>query len=541
MRLPAYWRVLLLLFPAVLFGVEQEDCALRGTVSDSMSGRALARIQVFARTDASALPVRRISNAAGMFCFENLRPGDYGITTKGAGYLDASYGERRPGGAGLILRLSAGQSQKPLTVKMTPQSVITGKLLDAEGDPIERGRVQLLKRSWADRKVQASQVNQTETDEEGRFRLSQIAPGTYFVSATGRNNECCPMRRDFLDEKGHPFREQTIETYYKESLSFERATPIALKAGQEIDNLTLTLEGTEARHLSGTNAPALLGAGAHSVLIVDQSGTMRVAANELIGKDGSFRADSLAPARYLLAVGPFGNSTEIRKEVDLTQGDADGVVLEPVELLTLNAELRIEGANAISKRRVVDSLVLSSRTTNLFDTGELDAHGKCKFEGIRPDVYSVAIRPQEPYYVKRILIDGEPQAGTTLDLRNRKAKGFEVILSPRVAAVRGRVSVSGQLHTGVTILLEPENDPSESKSQVAGPNGELEWKSLTPGKYRLYAFEDFDSEAWNDPELGRILAPKAIEVQLGEGETLSVKVPLISASEFEDALRKAGL
>ncbi len=541
MRLSAYSRLLLLLLPAVLFGVEQEDCALQGTVRDVISGRALAGIQVFASTDASPVPVRRISNAAGMFCFEHLMPGDYGITAKGAVYLDARYGERRPDGAGLILRLSAGQSQKPLTVKMMPQSVITGKLLDVEGDPIERGQVQLLKRSWADSKVRPSQVDQTRTDEEGRFRLSRIAPGTYFLSAEAWD-EGVPMRTDFLDEKGHPFREQTVETYYTESLSFERATPIALRAGQEIDGLTLTLEKTGTRHLSGRIAPALLDGGALSVLILELAQTnVRIAEDQPVEKDGSFRADSLAPARYLLVLAPFGSSTEIRKEVDLTGGDADGVVLEPVELLTLNSHVRVEGANATSKRGIVSRLVLFGSGMNPGATGELDRNGRCTFEGIRPGVYSVAIDSQEPYYVKRMVIDGETQAGTTLDLRNRKAKAFEVILSPRVAAIKGRVSIQGQLNTGVTILLEPESDPSESKSQVAGPNGEFEWKSLAPGKYRLYAFEDFDREAWNDPELGRILAPKAVALQLGEGETLTVEVPLISGAEFEDALRRAGL
>ncbi len=540
MRLPAYSRVLLLVFPAVLFGVEQENCALRGTVLDGLSGRALAGIQVFAHTENSAVPVRRMSNAAGMFCFERLMPGDYGITAKGVGYLDARYGEKRPDGAGLILRLSAEQSQNPLTLKMTPQSVITGKLLDGEGDPIDRGQVKLLRRSWADGKVQPSQVNQTRSDEEGRFRLSQIAPGTYYMSAEAYA-EGHPMRRDFLDEKGRPLQEQTVETYYRQSLWFEGATPIALKAGQEIDGLTLTLEKAGVHHLSGTVAPALLRGGAHSVLILDLSGTRRAAADEPIDKDGTFRAVSLPPARYLLIVAPFENSTEIRKEVDLTQGDVDGVVLEPVELLTLDAELRVEGTSAISKRGIVRRLFLFSRGMNRGDTGELDRAGRCKFEGIRPDTYSVAIDPEAPYYVKRILIDGEAQAGTTLDLRNRKAKRFEVILSPRVAAIQGRVSVNGQLHTGVTILLESETDPSESKSQVAGPNGEFGWKSLAPGKYRLYAFEDFDIEAWNDPELRRILAPKAVAVQLGEGQTLTTEVPLISASEFEDVVRKAGL
>jgi hypothetical protein len=82
-------------------------------------------------------------------------------------------------------------------------------------------------------------VTAAQTDDQARFRLAQLAPGTYYLSAWPRREF---RRREFLDAKGEPIREREVETYYGGSLSIQEATPIMLKAGQQISRLTLSLQ-----------------------------------------------------------------------------------------------------------------------------------------------------------------------------------------------------------------------------------------------------------------------------------------------------------
>jgi hypothetical protein len=123
----------------------------------ALSGRVVPKAQVFARmhADETAVPVRRIADNAGRFCLEDLQADDYEISAKRFG-LDASYGQKRPGGSGLVLRIRAGQVLQPVIVKMTPQARISGTLVDSDGVPIDGAVVQLLKRAWMERKVSAN-------------------------------------------------------------------------------------------------------------------------------------------------------------------------------------------------------------------------------------------------------------------------------------------------------------------------------------------------------------------------------------------------
>ena len=89
------------------------------------------------------------------------------------------------------------------------------------------------------------------------------------------------------------------------------------------------------------------------------------------------------------------------------------------------------------------------------------------------------------------------------------------------------------------MLLENELEPDLSKDQVAGADGRFHWSSLEPGKYRLYAFEDFDREEWGNPRLAELLASKSLELEIKEGEHRQVVLPLISVAEFQQALEKS--
>ncbi len=89
-------------------------------------------------------------------------------------------------------------------------------------------------------------------------------------------------------------------------------------------------------------------------------------------------------------------------------------------------------------------------------------------------------------------------------------------------------------------MLQNEDDEFGAPFEMGGPEGEAEWKQLTPGKYRLYAFEDFDPDAWGNPELAPAFASKSLELELKENEHARVKAPLISAKEFQTVLQRLG-
>ncbi len=400
-----------LLFATAL--TAQSPCAIRGTVVDALNSQPVARAQVFASADsdaddddAAAPPVRQITDAHGSFCFENLAEGDYVVTAKRARYIDASFGEHWPGGSGHILEVAAGEPVAPITIEMAPQAVISGVLLDGEGDPVQGAPVDLQKPHWKNRRLTAKSVQQTTTDDQGRYRFAGLVAGSYFVSTIPARDGASPARRMFLDQSGQPFRQVEGKAYYKDSISLRDATPIRVWAGQEVSNLMLILRKVEARHVSGEVVPGVL----TRILGLSQedSGFLLTVP---IQNDGRFLADGLFPDSYVLQ-GP----SVARKEIDLTNGDIDGVVLERNEPIELQITVHLAGTKVQSPIR---NLVLVDRTHEnaQFQSPQLVSENRFK-SLVPPGQYGIGLPGEDPpYFFNGLTIDGEPQPGPILDLK----------------------------------------------------------------------------------------------------------------------------
>ncbi len=171
-------------------------------------------------------------------------------------------------------------------------------------------------------------MDSVETDGNGVFRVSWLSPGTYYLSAKRSRENDGRFAFPFLDSKGQMLKEEESETFYSSSFTFASAAPVEVKAGKNVENLVLTLKKTTLRHVSGRiGDPPRLG-----VLTVEEdAGSMSIRVRVIpIGDDGSFSLGGLPPGRYRLALGD-AHRRLARKDVDLTNGDADGIVLEQLE------------------------------------------------------------------------------------------------------------------------------------------------------------------------------------------------------------------
>ncbi len=109
-----------------------------------------------------------------------------------------------------------------------------------------------------------------------------------------------------------------------------------------------------------------------------------------------------------------------------------------------------------------------------------------------------------------------------------------------MATVEGRVMGDQSLEEEITLLLEDEADPGFSLTKLARADGKFQWNLPQAGRYRLYAFEEFNRDWWGSPELTALFAGKSVILEAKEGQHLHVTLPLISTEEFQEALRKTG-
>src|SRR5205814_10438543 len=70
-----------------------------------------------------------------------------------------------------------------VVLRMSPQGVITGRVLDEDGDPVPNVGVQLLRYSFTQGKRQLQGWDQVSTNDLGEYRLYGLSPGKFYLSA----------------------------------------------------------------------------------------------------------------------------------------------------------------------------------------------------------------------------------------------------------------------------------------------------------------------------------------------------------------------
>jgi hypothetical protein len=304
---------------------EPAPCVIGGSVMDDDTGKPVERARVIAQGMSYSL--LRLTNAEGGFCFNQLTPSNYHIVVQKTGYSDV----RHP----VTLAVESDIPLKPLAIRMTRYGGLSGTVLDAEGELLPGATVTVFQRTHSG----PDEVSDVTTDTYGGFHISQLAPGTYYLSAKyiGQQDR---YSMPTVDSHGQMPHEREVETFYSASFTFAGATPVEVKPGQHLDSLVLGLKKTHLRRVSGrvadlTHGPFLTYSG-ETETSSDRGGLIPIAS------DGSFVKADLPPAKYTLGLGD-GKKTIARKDVDLTLGDALGITLDPVETLDIPVIFRMEG------------------------------------------------------------------------------------------------------------------------------------------------------------------------------------------------------
>ena len=129
--------------PAQTAQQEQEKCVLTGRVTNALTGEPVKKADVhleYANRKKSMSGPRGyggLADADGRFRFEGVEPGEYSLTAERPGYLHSSYGSKAPNQAGTNLVLTPGQQMADLSIALSPQGVISSRVVDGDGDPVQ--------------------------------------------------------------------------------------------------------------------------------------------------------------------------------------------------------------------------------------------------------------------------------------------------------------------------------------------------------------------------------------------------------------------
>jgi hypothetical protein len=158
-----------------------------GRVIDAGTGRPVPGAVVIPAGSATTDPVHPVlTNASGQFVIRELRKGSLVLIAMKGGYVDATYGQRRPGGSAQPIPVDDGARVKDLQIRVWKQGVISGTILDEAGEPVVGVRVESFQRSFVAGRRRYAPSRAGMTDDRGAYRIAQLMPGDYLVAAPNR-------------------------------------------------------------------------------------------------------------------------------------------------------------------------------------------------------------------------------------------------------------------------------------------------------------------------------------------------------------------
>jgi protocatechuate 3,4-dioxygenase beta subunit len=513
--------------------------AIEGRVYNAQTGDPVRKAQVLVRHWGGRRgqgAYGATTDAAGRFSIDGIEPGVYGISASRNGYNSGRYGQKRPTGRGAPLTLAKGQRVRNADVRLVPQAVVSGAVLDDDNEGIAGVEVMLVSQRFDDGRRVLYGAESAETDDRGMYRIAGVAPGRYYLAAV-YHGEYHDQQSEVLNAKLGSY----APVYYPDSIGGPgAATQLTATPAAEIAGMDFHLRRVHLARISGRlgNAPRA-GNQPVTVLLMPQDATeLSWAMNreQAVDEHGGFVFHDCAPGEYTLLAQFFAGRQQLTamKFLTVSNSDIDGVSLNLMHLPDVAGQVRLEGldAKALAGMGVYLAPVIPQGSAPV-PQGMVSADGSFNLSAVGPNRFRVIVSPlPEDAYVRAMRAGGAEVADHVLDFRKGAPTEVTIILSGNGAQVSGKVRSLDAPAAGVTVLLAPNARERFDlyKSEITDQNGAFTLKGIPPGSYKLFAFDDLDAGAWQDPDFLPAYEKSAQPIEFHEGDRLTKDLDAIPAA-----------
>ena len=428
------------------------------------------------------------SDEAGRFRFDGVAPGHYRAIADAPGYTRANL-------AGRVARVpvARGASVPEVTIAMTPAAVISGRVVDQDGDPIAYASVEALQYGYQSGKKSLQQNGNARSDDRGEYRIFGLMPGRYYVRAQMRAGAAATY----------------APTFFPGQRDVAQASLLEAPAGGELHSIDIMLHQEELHNLTGKVVDGQTGQAAGNVYVMAR--TADGFANGGAQIADSFTIHGLMPGRYVLTVQQSGGGTgrSARQVVDVGSADLTGVVL------TLTAGLEIAGTVRTGSEVPEDPtgihFFLQGEDANV--EGHVNANGAFTFHNVRPDHYHLLWNIPKGSYVKSIKLGDRLLPDDGVDLTGSPAP-LAIQLATDGGRIQGVVRNSAGEPVAGAVVTMNSSTTYDVWTATSDDAGQYEIRDIAPGEYRVLAFDDAPQGAPGDADFRKPYEKSAVPLQV---------------------------
>lgn len=449
------------------------------------------------------------SDAEGKFSFPKLEPGRYILSAEKAGYVRQQYGTRAGQfGPATNLMLESGQKVAGIKFSLMPQAVIIGKVVDEDGEPVPHSMITVLRRTPLARRSMG--VMGMPPNDVGEFRIPGLAPGRYTIRAEQRGPMFGAASPAVPDAKGEGTMGY-VPTYYPGVTDEASAGEITVSAGQQLSGMDIRLRKGRVFEVSGRIQGVPGGSSPIQVSLqaVRSSGggmVFGMGGGGNVKPDGTFTIPSVTPGSWdVVAMSLESGRPQMlgRAPVTVTNANVKNVVLQAGSLLELTGRVIQEsepGVSASDKAGVAGQVILQplQAIPMFIPPARIQDDGTFKLAGVSREQFRVdVIGLSGDQYVRAVRAGNVDVTTSGLDLTAAEtAPPIEIRVSPKGAAVSGVVLDGDKPSPGAVVvaLMQPfraDRRSAMQKTASTDQNGRFTLQGLTPGEYRIYAWDSY--------------------------------------------------
>jgi len=438
---------------------------------------------------------------------------------------------------------------KDVTLKLAPESTVTGKVLDESGQPKPGTSVEALRISAGG---DLKSVSKAVTNQEGVYLLRSLMAGNYYVATA--------LQHEDKNDAVHAYL-----YYAPNAMGLDQASVTHIETGQNYSDVEIHLRPVVYFKLQGraqmdtANSVASDKPQLH-LAARDGSGVTLPAREILLNPDGNFQTEVLPGAYTLLLTGAQSTSQPgnpqkpqkpltlvhllAKQDIEVTAKDLLGIALLIPPPITVTGHAVLEST---TETKVANG-VINLRPAEAFASGltqmaHFNPDGSFTVTDCDPAKYLVRVFPPAGTYVKSIVFNQQDITTELLDLSKGSGGDLTVTIRPGAATLTGTVS-SSESQTLFDVALIPDSWLPNGLTPVrhaATKDGRFTFSNVHPGRYTAVATTGVDNKFWEMAPFLREIAAHGVPVDLVENDQKQINVPYVTFAEIDILRSRLGL
>lgn len=496
--------------------------------------------------DANKQPLTAITDAAGHFSIEKIPAGKYGVMVSRDNYIRTLYGQDQPDKPGATLSLAPSQKITDLLFRLQRTAVITGRVQDEDGDPVQGVSVTAVRHSLVHGELKDQEKGSARTNDLGEYRITDLRPGRYIVRADPRH--------DFFSDGSSDGTGAYASTFYSGTTESARASTLVVKSSDEISGIDFVLApqartGTYKIHGQVLNSITDSLDGHAFVTIIRRSSeeySFALLQRSLLPanpKTGEFEIKGVAPGEYIVSANWFGGTRNrtTTQNVSVTNRDVEGVTLVLSNGIDITGRVIFDGKSATSAPFIRIELDPSETERSAFgsrDHALAKPDGSFVLKGVGDGSYSIAVYSGcEVCYLKSATANGVDLLDEGIHINSGAGPSpISIVYSSNTGTVNGTVTAKDDLPApGALVLLVSSSDshPKQAGTQTSTTDqyGRFEIRGVPPGSYKAFAWEKAEEGSYDDPEVLKLHENLAESVDVSANDRKTVQLKLIVSDD----------